>query len=117
MKHLLRELGVIAILLFALNVKANAQAENCGDCGQCWVVFFRCQADPNCPGSKFCTWIIQSEFCGSWDTRGCYPQPLAETFTKTILSAFVPESLLRLHDKAWGLHGFQGHPACKGKKA
>lgn len=109
----MKKFFAVLILFATLAISAKAQAENCGDCGQCWVVFFRCVQDSQCPGSKFCTWIIQSEFCGSWDTRGCYPQPLGLNIAaKTILTAFVPDSLLQLHEKAWGLHGFKGHPTC-----
>lgn len=51
----------------------KAQVPN-SDCGEVWVEFFRCVADSTCgPGQKYCTWIFNSEFCGSWDTRGCWP--------------------------------------------
>lgn len=67
----MKRLALLGVLL--MTALANGQVPN-SDCGEVWVVYFRCVADSTCgAGRKFCTWVFQSEFCGGWDARGCYP--------------------------------------------
>lgn len=117
MKKLIAALILSTAVLFAQS--------DCGDCGQCVVVFHVCTGGQTCCGltnTLLCHYVVSSEFCGEWQYFTCGGQPFpqcqgglaAEKGTISlipILTRLLPDSLRILHERAEhvsGLHGFLG---------